>query len=146
MIHHGNHSSISAEGLVYAWGKGDKGMCTLFSTVCFSSELATLINFFLSNFINYHATICISGQLGVGNHESYSTPRKVRLPSSASLPVTVCCGPDCSMLVTSSGQLLASGSNKCVNNITPMPMHHFVCVCVCVTSKGCVVYHDRVAG
>ena len=53
-----------------------------------------------------------SGQLGVGDHESYFTPRKVKLPAGTSTPVAVCCGPDCSVLVTSSGELLASGSNR----------------------------------
>lgn len=53
------------------------------------------------------------GQLGVGDHKSYATPRKVKLPAGHT-PSSVSCGSDCSIIITSSGQLLASGHNKYV--------------------------------
>ena len=53
------------------------------------------------------------GQLGIGDRKSYATPRKVKLPEDHT-PSTVCCGPDCSIVITSSGQVLASGQNKYV--------------------------------
>ena len=52
-----------------------------------------------------------AGQLGVGDHKSYATPCKVKLPADHT-PSAVSCGPDCSIIITSSGQLLASGYNK----------------------------------
>ena len=58
--------------------------------------------------------VCIiPGQLGVGGHNSYATPRKVKLPANHT-PAAVSCGPDCSIIITSTGQLLASGHNKYV--------------------------------
>ncbi len=53
------------------------------------------------------------GQLGLGDStEKTATPTKVRLPSGTSSPTCVCCGSDCSIIITETGQMLASGVNK----------------------------------
>ena len=53
------------------------------------------------------------GQLGLGaGTEKTPTPTKVRLPPGSKTPVSACCGSDCSIIVTESGQTLASGVNK----------------------------------
>ena len=43
------------------------------------------------------------------------TPQRVQLPSSATVPVVACCGSDCSVVVTDSGQVFATGVNKWVH-------------------------------
>ena len=61
-------------------------------------------------------TSSLSGQLGLGSHDSFTTPQKVCLPPSfltdGHRVSSVCCGSDCSLLLTSSGRLLAAGNNR----------------------------------
>jgi hypothetical protein len=58
------------------------------------------------------------GQLGLSSHDSYSTPQRVALPPPLSVGqegvkvAAVCCGSDCSLLITSTGRLLAAGNNR----------------------------------
>ncbi len=79
------------------------------------------------------------GQLGLGVDCDQHSPRKVQVPVE-SPPARACCGVDCSLVITESGQLLAAGNNRwglltfiggfatlvCANN----RLVHIRCVCV----------------
>lgn len=52
------------------------------------------------------------GQLGLGSHDQHHTPQLVTLPPGDFVPVLACCSSDCSIIVTNSGQILATGANK----------------------------------
>ncbi len=52
-----------------------------------------------------------TGQLGLDSDRDQYSPRKVRL-SVDTPPVKACCGVDCSLVLTQSGQLLATGNNR----------------------------------
>ncbi|XP_064385824.1 serine/threonine-protein kinase Nek8-like [Halichondria panicea] len=51
------------------------------------------------------------GQLGLGADCDQHSPRKVQVPVE-SPPARACCGVDCSLVITESGQLLAAGNNR----------------------------------
>ena len=63
-------------------------------------------------------TLLMPGQLGLGSRECYPTPQRVTLPPPVSVGqegvevAAVVCGSDCSLLLTSTGQLLAAGNNR----------------------------------
>ena len=64
-----------------------------------------------------------AGQLGHGTRNPQSTPKMAALPPGG-VPVSVCCSTDCSILVTSSGGVLATGNNlhnKLALNKPPPP-------------------------
>ncbi len=79
------------------------------------------------------------GQLGLGVDCDQHSPRKVQVPVE-SPPARACCGVDCSLVITESGQLLAAGNTGgscltlhggfatlvCANN----RLLHIRCVCV----------------
>ncbi|KAL5487288.1 hypothetical protein EMCRGX_G019871 [Ephydatia muelleri] len=52
-----------------------------------------------------------SGQLGLGTVSSSLSPKPVTLPASF-VPTTVCCGTDSSILISTEGQLVVTGSNR----------------------------------
>ncbi|XP_061418169.1 serine/threonine-protein kinase Nek8 isoform X1 [Lethenteron reissneri] len=52
-----------------------------------------------------------NGRLGLGNQELHLCPQPVAVPPPYE-PCTAHCGIDCSMILTSSGRLLACGSNR----------------------------------
>ena len=52
------------------------------------------------------------GRLGLGSEEDFATPQLVKLPKKHSTIVSVTCGRDNTLLLTSNGNLLAFGSNE----------------------------------
>ncbi len=64
-----------------------------------SFYLSTLRNVFILNFS--------LSQLGLGVDCDQHSPRKVQVPVE-SPPTRACCGVDCSLVITESGQLLAA--------------------------------------
>ena len=120
--------ALMSEGQVFAWGKGEGGnLCPLDSCtyVC----------------VLQSPSICWSmspGALGLSSTENVCSPKMLTLPEGFSVS-SIFCGPDSSALLSSSGQLLVCGSNRCV------------CVCVCVyvcrdVQYVCVCVHDTVTG
>ncbi|XP_030851438.1 serine/threonine-protein kinase Nek8 [Strongylocentrotus purpuratus] len=53
-----------------------------------------------------------NGRLGLDSQESVSSPQAVVLPPQHRAR-SVCCGVDCSMLITEEGVVIACGSNRC---------------------------------
>lgn len=115
---------LTAESTVFSWGNGESGKlwnymyyheCTLKCT--WDSNLdgyevsLSSIEYPLPPSNTHTHTRSLPGQLGLGTMDSHPSPQPVFLPEGHT-PRQACCGPDCSLLITDHGQLLATGSNR----------------------------------